>query len=163
MKCEEVRKKIVEFLDGTLSEAQYHIIQQHIKGCDKCKKESEAINEIITSAKNIKIPEYDHSFWNTRYQMIITKAQERYRHQIFTRKLQVGFGFLAVLLIFFVSRPYFNEKKLTDFINVPEIAYNIPDEVLSEKTLPLPVDEMKQILDFLEPHDQATILAEYLH
>lgn len=163
MKCEEIKQKIMDFVEGNLQKEQYLIIQNHLKECNSCEKEFEWITGIISSAKKIQIPEYDQSFWDSRYEMIVSKAQQRYRQEIFVRRMKIAFGFLGIFLMLFASKSYLQKNKPTIFINVPEVAYHIPDEVLSEKTFLLPVDEMKKIFDFLEPEDQMTVFAEYLH
>lgn len=163
MKCEEIRKKILDLIDGTLDGDNQNIIREHLEECDSCRNEYESMSEIISSAKKIKIPEYDQSFWNSRYEMLLLKAQQRQRKEIFARKLKIAFGFLGIILMVLVSQSYLKENEPISSPTTPEIAYHIPDEVLSEKILLLPVDEMKKIVEFLEPEDQAIILAEYLH
>ncbi|MCM8758325.1 MAG: zf-HC2 domain-containing protein [Candidatus Omnitrophica bacterium] len=162
MKCEEIRKKILDLIDGTLPENFQQIIHKHLEECNVCRNEFESLRKILISAKKIKVPEYDRSFWNSRYEMLLSKAQQRYKKHIFIKRLKIVFGFLGIFLIFIVSKSYLKE---TEPIIPPvgEITYHIPDDVLSEKTLLLPVDEMKKIFEFLEPEDQMTILAEYLN
>lgn len=163
MNCRDIKKNLPGLIDNSLSENEMEDIRQHLKECENCQKEFESINKLLNSAKKIQIPEYDQSFWNARYEIVLKQAQERHRRHIFVKRLRIGFGFLGIFLILFVSKGYFEKNKPVDFIQAPGILSSIPDDVLSEKIFPLPVDEMGKIFDFLKPEDQMTILAEYLH
>jgi hypothetical protein len=161
MKCEDIKKKLIDYLDGSPGENQYDEIKKHLEHCQNCRKELEEIKRIMEDVKEIKIPEHDKAFWDSSFKIMIDRAHERHNKQMFIKKLKVGFGLLAVLLVFFTTKTYIKNKPI-EFINVPEITYLNPDEVLSEQKLPFPVEELLKVVDYLEPEDHMMILAEYL-
>lgn len=162
MRCERIKDKIIGFVDGSLSERDSKEILQHIKECEVCRRELESVKEIFVSAKDIQVPQYDESFWQLNFEKIFEKAQQRKHRIVFLRRLRISIALVSVFLMLFVSRFYFQKNKPIEFINVPEVAH-IPDEVLSEHFLPLPLDVAKNVLDILEPEDRIMLLAEYLH
>ncbi|MCM8788642.1 MAG: zf-HC2 domain-containing protein [Candidatus Omnitrophica bacterium] len=160
MKCEEIKKKIIEFVDGGLSDVERIDIEKHLEECHRCRKEIESVKTIFSSAKQIKTPEYDEAFWNARYNMTFEKAQRRNQRELLLRRMRLGFGLLGIFLMIFISKAYFQKNRV--IINVLDVAYYVPDEVLSEKTLPISVNDLKNVIDFLEPEEHMMILAEYL-
>ena len=46
MKCSEVRRKLSAFLDGEVSEEEKQLILEHVKSCDLCRKELEALSQV---------------------------------------------------------------------------------------------------------------------
>ncbi|MCM8821744.1 MAG: zf-HC2 domain-containing protein [Candidatus Omnitrophica bacterium] len=162
MKCEEIKNKIIEFVDGGLSDVERTDIEKHLNECHRCREEFESIKMIFSSAKQIKVPVYDETFWNSRYNTIFEKAQRRVQREHFTRRMRLGFGLLGIFLMIFTSRAYYHKYRTPVPVNVPEISYYVPEEVLSEKTLPISVNDLKRVVDFLEPEEHMMILAEYL-
>lgn len=158
MKCKKIRNKIIGFVDGSLSDIDTREILQHIKECEVCRKELESVKEIFASAKDIQVPQYDESFWQLNFENIFEKAQQRKHRVVFLRRLRISFALMSIFLVLLASKLYIQKNKPIEFIN----AY-IPDEVLSEHFLPLPLDVAKNILDILEPEDRIMVLAEYLH
>ncbi len=162
MKCEEIREKIIQFVDGDLTETEYQNIQKHLEQCNICRRDLVSIREIMDSARGIQIPQYDEAFWKARYDKIFEKATKRQHRLVFLRRLRMGFSFFMVLFILLVSSTYFHKNRQVNLINTTEIVY-VPDEVLSEKPLLFSMDEMKNIIDILGPEDRMLIFAEYLH
>ncbi|MCM8825741.1 MAG: zf-HC2 domain-containing protein [Candidatus Omnitrophica bacterium] len=162
MKCKEIKNKIIEFVDGGLSDVERADIDKHLNECHRCREEFESIKMIFRSAKQIKIPVYDEAFWSARYNTIVEKAQKNH-HEQFLRRMRLGFGLLGIFLVVFISRFYYQRYNVPLPINdAPEISYYVPEEVLFEKTLPVSVNDLKRVVDFLEPEEHMMILAEYL-
>ncbi|MCM8764975.1 MAG: zf-HC2 domain-containing protein [Candidatus Omnitrophica bacterium] len=162
MKCEEIKKKIIEFVDGGLSDVERIDIEKHLEECHRCRKEIESVKTIFSSAKQIKTPEYDEAFWNARYNIIFEKAQRINHQRSLVRRMKLGFGLIGIFLMIFASKAYYHKYRPPVPVNVPGISYYVPEEVLSEKTFPIPMNELKKIVDFLEPEEHMMILADYL-
>ncbi|HOK80390.1 MAG TPA: zf-HC2 domain-containing protein [bacterium] len=162
MNCEQIKKKLVDYVDGNVSEPELNQIQQHFAECQECRKEFETLTEIILSVKSMKIPEHDENFWMMKYPQVIEKAEQRHHRTVFIKRLRIGFGLVAILLILFGSRTFIGKNAPIRFPKVPEVAYYVPEDVLTESNLPLPIEELNKVIDLLGPEDHMMILSEYL-
>ena len=73
MVCNTVSKRLSEFFDGMLGEEMSIQISQHLKQCDICRKELEALSnlhESLNSLEKIPAPEY-------LYHLVQTRLSER--------------------------------------------------------------------------------------
>ncbi len=164
MRCEDIKKKILWVLESDLSEDEKKKILNHLNDCEKCRLEFEFTKGILESARSIKIPQYDEAFWSSRYEEILEKARERNRRLIFTRRLSLIPGFAIVLFVaIFAWKVYFFKNEPVEPVSLQEQQYNIPEEVLSDHELPLPVEELRKIVGYLDHEDHIMILASYLH
>ncbi len=46
MKCSWIRRKLSAFLDGEISEEENQLISEHLKSCERCKKELEELSQV---------------------------------------------------------------------------------------------------------------------
>mgnify|MGYP001164247206 CR=1 FL=1 len=162
MNCNRVKEKLVFYVEGTLGEDEKQQIEQHLKCCEYCKAECQDIAIIFDTAKKIKIPPHDKTFWENQYKTMLDAAEQTFgRRRIFIKRIKVAVGFAGIVLMLFISRLYVGKNRQMTFTEIPEI-YDISDEVLLGNNLPLPIDRLKNIVDFLEPEDQMILLSELL-
>ena len=64
MKCKKVRKKLLLFLDGDLSEKQRIKIQHHLKGCPGCLKQVDVVSKLWNDAGELERIESSPYLWN---------------------------------------------------------------------------------------------------
>ena len=69
---------------------------------------------------------------------------------------------VGILLVLFGSRVFIGKNAPVRFPEVSEVAYNVPEDVLSENKLPFSIDELNKVVDLLGPEDHMMILSEYL-
>ncbi|MGC9065526.1 MAG: anti-sigma factor family protein [Candidatus Ratteibacteria bacterium] len=162
MNCKQIKKELVDYVTGNVSEPEISQIRQHLLECQDCRKEIEILTEIMLTVRGMKIPEHDENFWTMKYQQVIEKAEQRHRRSVFIKRLRVGFGLIAIVLILFGSRVFIGKNAPVRFPEVSEVAYYVPDDVLAENNLPLPIDELNKVVDLLGPEDHMLILSEYL-
>jgi len=162
MNCEQIKKKLVDYADGSVSKPEQNQIQSHLAECPACRKEFETLTEIVVTARSIKVPEHDENFWNVKYQQVIDRAEHRQHRTVFIKRLRLGFGVVGILLVLFGSRVFIGKNAPVRFPEVSEVAYNVPEDVLSENKLPFSIDELNKVVDLLGPEDHMMILSEYL-
>jgi len=162
MNCDRVKQKLVFYVDGSLSEIERNQVSQHLKQCDTCEADYRITVEMVESARKMKVPEHDDVFWKVRYQMTMSQIEQKHHRRTLIKTLKLASGIIGVLLLFFVSRVYIEKNKPTDFVGVPDVAYNILYNILPSDKLPIPIEQLQNVVDLLEPEDHMTILTECL-
>lgn len=64
MKCKKLRKKLILFLEGELSEKQRIEIQNHLNGCPSCLKQVELLSKVWEGAGELERIEPSPYLWN---------------------------------------------------------------------------------------------------
>ncbi|HOC02953.1 MAG TPA: zf-HC2 domain-containing protein [bacterium] len=166
MNCDRVKQKLVFYVDGSLSETERNEISQHLKQCDTCEADYRTTVEMVESARKMKIPEHDDMFWNVHYQMTMSRIEQKHHRRTLIKTLKLASGVIGVLLLFFVSRSYIEKSKPENFVSMPvgisDIAYNILYNILPSDKLPIPVEQLQNVVDLLEPEEHMIILTELL-
>lgn len=78
--CDEVGKKIEEYIDNELSDEERKRIEKHIKTCASCSKELEFSLTVRNAVKEIKLPEPPADFLDRVYDKLNTQPEEHSRH-----------------------------------------------------------------------------------
>jgi len=62
MKCKEIKRKIVPYLDGELGKDESMRVREHLSKCRSCADEAENLNKAWQLFSNLSIPEIPDSF-----------------------------------------------------------------------------------------------------
>lgn len=63
MKCNEVKKNLVDYIEKELDKKQELEIEKHISTCKPCRKEMLEFKRTLKSAKSIKVEKQDERYW----------------------------------------------------------------------------------------------------
>lgn len=74
MKCDEVKNRLTEFLDGELNETDQQIVQSHLDNCADCADELNSLREFLSGFKKLKAIKPARS-WDSELNKKLTKAQ----------------------------------------------------------------------------------------
>ncbi len=162
MTCDRVRQKLVFYVDGSLGDAEKMEIEQHLKQCNVCAADYHVIVSTIDAARKIEVPEHDEAFWKIQYELTLSRAKQKLHRRTFMKRLRVASGIIGMVLLVFASMVYIEKNKPVNPVNPREIVYSIPDDILSESKIPIPVDELEKVVDSLAPEDHMMLLAEFL-
>lgn len=162
MNCCKVKQKLVFYADGSLDETEKREIEQHLKQCDACAADYRLTVSMIDAAKKIEVPEHDENFWKIQYDLILSRAEQKHHRRTFIKTFHLASGIIGVVLLFFVSKLYIEKNRPINFINESGIVYNITDDVLPENKIPIPVEQLQNAVDFLDPEDHMILLGEFL-
>lgn len=95
MTCNQVKEKIIDYLEGKLQDADNNAIQVHLNTCAPCKDEIKhftALNDFLHSTKEIEpLPDYKKIFW--------AKVEKKNHFRDWTSNRLIYFGLAASVLI----------------------------------------------------------------
>ena len=81
MKCKKVRKKLLIFIDGELSEKHRIEIQNHLNGCPDCLKQVNVLSKIWDIAGELERTEPSPYLWN---KLSLRIAEYESSHNLFS-------------------------------------------------------------------------------
>ena len=83
MRCDEVQKKLVEFMEDELGSAERAAVREHIDACDKCAGELAALEQTMVLLEDDGYVEPDPFYW-TRFEADLrAKIRDKGRLPIF--------------------------------------------------------------------------------
>ena len=95
MTCNQVKEKIIDYLEGKLQDADNNAIQIHLNTCAQCKDEIKhfaALNDLLHSTKEIEpLPDYKKIFW--------AKVEKKNHFLSWTSNRVISYGLAASILI----------------------------------------------------------------
>jgi len=111
MACERFQAEGMRLLDEELSVEERRQYEEHVKGCDDCRRELKEIGRIVELTNDLKLRAPDEEFWG------------RYWDSLFHR-LERGMGFVLVIAGILVVLAYAVYEAVTspEFLTVKGIS-----------------------------------------
>ena len=75
MRCEDTAAQLVDYLAGTLSDAERQVLEQHLQSCDACRKELQNVSETWQRLGDLKADQPDSRAMRTRFDAMLADAQ----------------------------------------------------------------------------------------
>lgn len=66
MECKIIEKKLLDFIENNVKDEEKLVIEEHIKNCEQCKTLYKDFLVIIEKAADIKVPEFNITFWKNK-------------------------------------------------------------------------------------------------
>ena len=148
MKCKNVHKLIVEFVNKELSPAQNEEIKEHLKVCSKCKEEIEEIKTVLDLSKEIKIQEFSEDFWALQRNKLTKGMLKRVIN--IPLKLTIALAGSFIILISFLFIQFQNHK-------VASYKKNSNILVLDNSIL-LQEEQIYEIVNFMNEEDSEIVM-----
>lgn len=76
-KCIFVKKKLYDYLDGSLSEKAKDMVKNHLQVCVACKEKTEQMKLVLSLAKDKSVVHPTEEFWHTFTTGLDQKLNER--------------------------------------------------------------------------------------
>jgi anti-sigma factor RsiW len=159
MECLKFRNLLPDLIDGTLSDDLNDFARRHCESCEECRKLFYEHKETISRVKeNVMVPEYSESFWRSRYQELLTRAEE-VRRRNFSRgfRFAAGITFLAIAALLAGRAP--KQETPLSLATIPVETYR---PYWLEPDFFLPEDELKEVVHLLKQEDQSYMMSELL-
>lgn len=126
MKHQKIKNLLGAYLDGELDEEKRKIIEEHLKVCNECAEELEALRLLDKKVKEEKVPLPPGDYWNNFSGRVMEKLKQKRSPGFFFAKLprlkwELAGGVVLILLTFIVSRHIIEEKGLEWISNKREI------------------------------------------
>ena len=100
-KHEDIKKLLLPYLEGKVSEEEKIIIEEHLKVCDECKREIKEYENLEEGLKMMKLKEPSKEVWDN-YWFSVYNRIERKLGWIF---LSIG----AIIILFFGAYQFIDE------------------------------------------------------
>lgn len=97
MKCSDVKKLLMPFVEGALDESLAHKVGEHLKACSDCAREAEALAETVTALREADVPAMEPAA-NMRSRVMAGIASEPVRRGWWTGRVQAWSAAAAVVL-----------------------------------------------------------------
>lgn len=128
MKCKNIREKLTEYLDGGLSPELRKDIETHIGDCVSCRRELESLKKILSSVKEVSVPDPGELFWVNFLPEVRRKISEENKRIpwygiIFKPKVVWGSGTLVIVTVFLFIFFYFGARNANKLENGGEYYY----------------------------------------
>jgi predicted anti-sigma-YlaC factor YlaD len=130
MKCSEIRKKLSAFLDGEVSEEEKYLISEHLKLCDLCRKEFEALTQVSEILEVIDEVQVSPFFIIRLKQRIIeqkSRSRARFPFVEWIRKVAVPVTATALIMLSFLIGSHLGKAMYQE---QAETTYGLEDEVV---------------------------------
>ena len=113
MKCKRARKMLLGYVNGTLEQEDNHLIQEHITGCDLCRRELDTLNKILKITDNAKVEYPPASVWENflpdLHRRIEREAAlifgKQYRQRLYFLPGWAAFVTIVILTVFTIVMP----------------------------------------------------------
>ncbi|HOK56295.1 MAG TPA: hypothetical protein PKV21_02095 [bacterium] len=144
MKCKNVEKNILDYIEGKVKEKEK--IREHLEKCLKCRNLYKEFLLILNSLPKEEFSGFDENFWKEKFKYIQAK-------QSLHIKLKPVFAGISLFLIFFstflFTRIYTsNLKKVNSTVKIEILNHNLP---FSE-------EEMIEYVDYMQDEEAEKIL-----
>lgn len=115
-KCIFIKKKLYDYLDSCLSQADRTRVEKHLAICPDCDRLLGRMSRVIELAKNKKIPEPQEAFWYDFKTGLDRKLNARLLPEFdFKPKLKINlrpaFAYASVLILILAMGTYFYTQK----------------------------------------------------
>ncbi len=119
MSHRRVQKILNAYLDGELREEEKRLVEEHLKECEECSKELEALKTVDRMARTSLAPEPSEDYWKTLPGRVRTRiiAEEESREPRLRRffvlrpaRLKLAATIAVVALVVLVGRHYLMEE-----------------------------------------------------
>ena len=145
MKCKNVHKLIVEFINKELSPAQNKEIKEHLKVCNKCKEEIEEIKTVLDLSKEIKIQKFSEDFWAIQR----NKLTDVKRVVKLPLKLTIALACSFIILISFLFIQFQNHKVAS---------YKKNSNILVLENSILQEEQIYEMVNFMNEEDSEIVM-----
>jgi len=146
MECKNMHKLIVEFIQRELPPVQSKEIKEHLKVCDKCKKEMEEIEIVLNLSKEVKISEFSGDFWALQRNKL-TDAKKNVKLPL---KLTIALACSFIILVSFLLIQSRNSK-IASYKRTSNVL------VLEDSILP-PEEQIYELINFMNDEDSEILM-----
>jgi len=136
MRCEDIRFKLVDYFENTLSPEERKLVQNHLDTCSRCQKEYEEIVSTFEMLKKESLIEPEEIYWTNFVPAVRSKIEKKEEPGVLIiPKWKLAGGivtfFLILLLGIFLFR---NDRKVMFKSGTETYSYILPaeDENLEE-------------------------------
>ncbi|MCM8784858.1 MAG: hypothetical protein NC827_00935 [Candidatus Omnitrophica bacterium] len=147
MKCKNVEKNILDFIEGKTKEKEK--IREHLEKCSKCRNLYNDFLLILDNSNKITMPSYDENFWKERIKYIKEKKLPNFK----LKPLIVNISLCIIfLLTFLFTRTYnSNLKKSISAAKIEIINYELPftEEEIIQNLEYINEEEVEKIIDVI--------------
>ncbi len=150
MKCEELKKKIIDFIEDKGNVKDKEKIKDHLEKCESCKSLYNDFLFILNQSKKIPTYQMDENFWKLKLNFIIEKGK------IYSRMLKpVYIGISIFILVFstiLFTKIYTPEKKkILSTLKIEIFNHELPfsEEEMIKYTDYMKEEEAEKIIDFI--------------
>lgn len=144
VKCRKVKKMILDYIDGNVSNAESTFIRQHISECDSCRREFESYSKLFDLIDNVSKIDYPpESVWKNFVSDLHTRIEKEalseyvhsQRHQSYMKWGWVSVAVASVIFFIFSLSLEFHSSPLLeqDQIKNTQIPATSQVSVKSEK------------------------------
>jgi predicted anti-sigma-YlaC factor YlaD len=93
MEHQEIKKLVSSYYDGTLSDEQKQIIDEHLKSCAECRREFEEMKQFEEVLNKMELKKPKPELWHVYWSSVYNRLERRFGWILFS----VG----AMILLFF--------------------------------------------------------------
>jgi hypothetical protein len=111
--CNEVKKLLPDYLEGTLTDDEMSFVAQHLHECKDCPKELQSLQALLTQleARNVKAPpEY---YWTTLLPRIHQRIEERKKRRLPVWVPRFVFPMVGAALLVVIAIQVFSPERET--------------------------------------------------
>ncbi len=99
MKCHEIRKRLMLYLDGQLDQHETEAIRTHMAECGECAKEAALLSRVWDLLRDLPQPETVPNLIPVTLERLRTEAQESFWHKIFHLRIPVPAAATVALML----------------------------------------------------------------
>ena len=104
MRCKEVSTLLIEYAESSLGLQERGGVEEHLRECDRCRKELEEIERLYGLLAEESVPAPEESFWTNFLPEVRVRIEEKKRPRgLFLPKPRLVLGVLTVLTVALVS------------------------------------------------------------
>jgi hypothetical protein len=104
MRCKEVSALLIEFAENSLGLQERGRVEEHLRECDRCRKELEEIESLYRLLAEESVPAPEESFWTGFLPEVRTRIESKKRTKgLYFPKPRLVVGVLTFLAVAIVS------------------------------------------------------------
>lgn len=77
MICNRYQTDGMRLLDGELSAAEASAYEEHLRGCDACRREMESLGRVVRLSEELKLRVPEDEFWKGYWESVYRRSERR--------------------------------------------------------------------------------------
>jgi len=109
MECKETHFLLNDYLEGSLSSDDKTRVEQHLSGCESCRRDLKEIKLISDMLTQDRVPEMEEQFWINFLPQVRSRIEkQRKPTRTLVPRTRLVLGFLSILLVAIISFQLFS-------------------------------------------------------
>lgn len=152
MKCENIQNKIVDFLDETLSKEEVNSMEVHLKNCEECSQELEAMKTVFFGISEEEMEQPSASL-RLNFEQLLEEEKAKQETKVISLEertnwksyLRIAASILIVISAFVIGK--YSPNSFSSNNQTAEILEKVTSESASQRIAALTLSEETNTLD----------------